>query len=326
MKKATTCILCNHKELTTMGTHTYHYPGADVKNNLLSKKYVRLWILFTHVLQQTTGSVQFTVEKCHNCGFIFSNPRFSRAEMATKYRLIDELGSVKLRIQHQNNKYVAQRSERIFKLVNGISKKHNVGTERTNIVDFGGQTGTNLKGFDQNGYDCQVLDFEQWDLPGTIKYAGKELPDLKEKTQILLCNHTLEHIVDPIPFMQEMVHHLEEDGLIYIEVPLGAFYREYKKMMAIEPMTHVNYFSEQSMSYLFEQVGLQMLHLSTDYQHLQTAKQWCINAIGMKTTKRVSTSIKQPLSADAQIGKELYYNGVFVLDHAVKRVGSVVGI
>jgi len=130
MKKATTCILCNQQELTTLGTHTYHYPGAAVKDNLLRIKYVRLWILFTHVLKQTTGNVQFTVEKCNHCGFIFSNPRFSKAEMATKYRLVDELGSVKLRIKHQNNKYVENRSERIFQLVDGISKKNSFDSKR----------------------------------------------------------------------------------------------------------------------------------------------------------------------------------------------------
>jgi len=72
MKKVDTCPVCSSTSLTLVGNHEYDFPGEDVKSNLVSKRYVRLWILFKHILKGGEKKYNFQVDKYSGCGFIFS--------------------------------------------------------------------------------------------------------------------------------------------------------------------------------------------------------------------------------------------------------------
>jgi len=236
--------------------------------------------------------------------------------MALKYQLIEELGSVKARVSNYPEKYKNQRAERIFDLVQDCQKDINSPQEGI-VLDYGGQSGVNLKYFDKSNYDCQVLDYEEWEMPGNVTYAGQTLADLEIKPNVILCNHTLEHVVDPLLFVKEIVDVMGDDSLLYIEVPLGAFYREYKKVMDVEPLTHVNFFSEQSLKEVCDKAGLNTVYLKTEYQQLQTVKYWCINIVATKKT--VDQEIK-PLSTEEQLKKKPFYFGQMAVNRVIRRI------
>jgi len=322
MEKVSSCPVCNSTSLTRLGDHTYEFPGDDVKNNLISKKYVRRWILFKHILKTDDKSTVFHVDMCSDCGFIFSNPRFTTEEMELKYKLIDELGSVKARVSNYPEKYRDMRAKRIFDLVDGCRGDLGL-TGSARVLDYGGQGGVNLKYFDENGYACEVIDYEEWPMPGNVKYAGRTLNDVQGNPEIVLCNHTLEHVVDPVDFVSGIANVMNNASLLYIEVPLGAFYREYQRVMDIEPLTHVNFFSEQSLKEVCDRAGLNTHYLKTEYQQLQTVKYWCINIVVGKAPARKSV---KPRSTSSQLGKKWVYFGEMAVDRLMNRARKAVGM
>ena len=69
------------------------------------------------------------------------------------------------------------------------------------------------------------MDYGNWDFPeGVTKLANdhREL-DPDQKFQVILLLHTLEHVPEPVSFLKTVAQHLDDDGAVYIEVPLGAF-------------------------------------------------------------------------------------------------------
>lgn len=111
-----------------------------------------------------------------------------------------------------------------------------------------------------------VLDYVRLDeYPAGVRYAGRDFDDLqpgKRFGAILIC-HVLEHAVRPLELVSRAAEHLSDVGVVYIEVPLVAF-REWRRLS--EPLTHVRFFSEESVFNLARLAGLNVFSLSTDYQ------------------------------------------------------------
>ncbi len=315
MKEVINCINCNSRNLKKIAHHVYYNPGDEHEMNVSDLKHFRLWILFNHILKEKRNSIEFDIVYCKNCGFIFSNPRFSFEEMKVKYVLTQKYNSVKQNVLNYPETNVDKRAKRIFELVSKWSSI-NEGT----VLDYGGQKGDNLKYFRLNGYNCQVVDYEKWDMHEEIEYIGEDLSSVKEKPDIILCNHTLEHVINPMNFIKEIKRIMKDDSLFYIEVPLGAFYWEYIKKMKRDPLTHVNFFSEQSLVFLFKNAGFNVKLIDTQYQYLQTVKQWCINIIVSKENK--DTRMVKPLSTRRQLYMKYFYLSVMVKNRLFHRFNN----
>ncbi len=245
---------------------------------------MRLWILFEKILNDRRPVV-FDSTLCTSCGFIFTNPRFRVEELAIKYNTINELGSVKCRFNKNPATNLDTRAHRIHYLITNLLERDN---NSLRILDYGGASGYNLIPFVNEINSCYVLDYEKWDLPNGIEYLGKDLKDLKSVPHfdvILLC-HTLEHFLNPAQMIDKLINHLAESGLLYVEVPLGAF-REWKHYS--EPLTHVNFFSEESLFNCCSSVNLGIIHILTAYQWVTHGNMWCVNLVGKKGGSKKSS-------------------------------------
>lgn len=307
MNKIDYCPMCKSKYLEVLKKLQFSYPGGNIYENLLDMRYVRLWILFDKILG-SRNSVKFHSTLCKSCGFIFTNPRFMAEEISVKYATINELGSAKKRYQKYPPSKLGMRANRIYSLVTSICQPKG----KIKILDYGGAWGYNLIPFVKVGDLGYILDYEKWNLPSGIKYLGRDLIDLKPNCQlsrndlfdVILCLHTLEHAIEPMDLLQSLSAHLFDPGLLYVEVPLGCF-REYKNIN--EPLTHVNFFSEQSLYKGFQSIGLNIIHLSTAYQWVMRENIWCVNIIGSKGRKNIITK-----SIGQQMRNIQYYWPLFV--------------
>ena len=315
MEKINYCAVCNSTRTKKIGTHLFKYPGDDIKGNLDDINYERLWILFNKIIKQK-GQVSFESVLCDDCGFIFINPRFSDEEMKIKYDTINELAGVKYRLQHDKLTKQENRAKSIYNLIHPHVMDAKI--ESPTILDFGGASGYILEPF-VNQYDCNIIDFEKWELPDGIKYIGQQLSDIEKdrKFDVILLLHTLEHIIEAKKMIEALSDRLSDNGFLYVEVPLGAF-QEWKYVS--DPLTHVNFFSEQSLTKLFNLCGLNVIYLSSAYQRVTRAKTWCINILGTKSKNTAPVPHNKILSTGAQMNKWNYYLPFAFHGRAYKKI------
>lgn len=277
MKEIFLCPCCESTSIYQKKILKFNYPGNNIQDNLLNRSYARRWILFEKILK-TKQYVIFKIMICNNCGFMFLNPRLTEREIKIKYQMINVLGTVKLRSSLNPRINSEKRALRIYKLI-----KQNFPGKLQNrkILDYGGSWGYNLHPFVKNN-KSYILDYEKWKhYKNGIKYIGKDFADLKvgDFFDIILILHTLEHVIEPYQFLKQAITYLSENGILYVEVPLGVFH---ETQHISEPITHLNFFSEESLVKLFDMLGLKILHMSTRNQWLINSRSLCINIIGIK--------------------------------------------
>lgn len=129
------------------------------------------------------------------------------------------------------------------------------------IMDIGCATGGLLKEMSDLGYralfgidpseDCVRVSNE---IPGVMAKIGSlnQLPDGIDRFNLLVFSHVLEHVQDLETVMLALDRLLDENGLIYIEVPDATRYPD----CIIAPFQdfnteHINHFSIQSLNNLF---------------------------------------------------------------------------
>lgn len=272
------CPLCGG-ETRTLKRYRFDFPEnveRDRETDEITYECERLLILFERVCAECL-SVEFLVDACGSCGFIFLNPRLTGPEMEAKYRAASELESASRRAQKRPALKKEERAARIFDLLSGINRAP---IESRRVLDYGGAEGHNLVPFTGRN-ECFLLDYMSFELPRGALRLGDDVEDLgaDDLFDVILLCHTLEHVVEPQAMVDALHAHLAEGGFLYCEVPLGCF-REWRVLK--EPLTHVNFFGEESLFKCLERAGFQVIHLSTDFHWVLRSRVWCVDIVGRK--------------------------------------------
>ena len=107
----------------------------------------------------------------------------------------------------------------IFEKISNVYKI----TSSTHVLDFGCGGGWNLRPFKQAGAICNGIDYSYDLVEYGIKkgYSLKQggIGEIKGKYDVIILSHVYEHFLNPINDLKEISNHLNDDGIIYIEVP-----------------------------------------------------------------------------------------------------------
>jgi len=302
------CILCGGTSLKISKTHRFISPHTlDFPNNIDKISYydIRNWVLLNEILPQDEYVVIETT-LCESCGMMFNNPRFSESELKRKYAILEGLDTGKHCPTRRDTAKSIGRGKRILKLIERLKDKSNI----SSLLDYGGADGSIMSPFAGAGYDCSLIDYVESELPDGIRYIGKDHKELTKSQSYGLISfvHVLEHVPRPAELLSEVVSHLNYDGLVYIEVPLGCW-REWEVQK--EPLTHLNFFSEESVFNLLSNVGLYPVYIKTKYQYVSGNNIWCINAVASKTPRDIKIDVNL---TKTQIGHPQYYIYPFIQD------------
>jgi SAM-dependent methyltransferase len=276
MIKLSNCPLCNSDDISVIKEYTYLKPRSNSYNSCENYTERRLWILFNHVCT-AQEQLNFQLSHCQSCDFLFTNPRFEDKEIAKKYQVLVGLSSTEKEYKNKPLHNIDKRAKRIFNLVNRYVSKS---SEKIEIADVGGQFGHNLKHFMSDTFKKYVVDYEKYDFYPDIEYLQPNWEIISTEFDIIITNHTVEHLSFPTNYLTELVSHLKNSGLLYIEVPLGAFREAYN---IHEPITHFNFYSERSLLNQIFELGLTPLHIDTSYQWITDNAEHCLNIIAKKT-------------------------------------------
>ena len=289
MIKLSSCPLCNSENISVHKEYTYFKPKSNNYDGCVNYTERRLWILFNRVCKGKE-QLHFQLSYCQSCDFLFTNPRFENDEIARKYDMLVEFSSTAKEYKNKPLLNVDKRAKRIFKLVNRYTYEMVPEISRKiKIADVGGQFGHNLKYFVPDMFKKYVVDYEEYDIYEDIEYLQPNWKTISIEFDIIIINHTVEHLSFPTNYLTELVSHLKTGGLLYIEVPLGAFREAYN---ISEPMTHFNFYSEQSLINQVFELGLKTLHIDTSYQWITDHAEHCLNIVAKKVDLRNKTDLE----------------------------------
>ncbi len=227
---------------------------ASKLNYLYSKKIDQHFYEWRDVLELNSLSVfEFKIFNCQQCGLTFRDARFTSEELSLLYG-----GN-----QSPNKKVVDRQNfwGRSRELDDFFLKNMGIKIEKLKILDVGGGSGELCDWFAEvRGCECDVFEFDC--VPAQIKIRVNligELPADKPYDLIML-NHVLEHVNEPVPFLSQFSKCADANTLFYLEVPYELFHYHLLKTMG--HYEHINYFGETSVINLIRLANLNPLFIS----------------------------------------------------------------
>jgi SAM-dependent methyltransferase len=292
MQAAASCPCCGNEQLRVLKTYTFANPKTSLRDTGNDPVRERLGILFNYLLDGVDRAT-FELRACEACGFCFTDPRMTSSDVEAKYRAIAERDATRERYRKKPATRLDARASRIRTLL--LESGFRPGPDRR-MLDVGGAWGYCLLPFVGKA-QLFLVDYEKWELAPGITYLGRSIADVpgSERFDCILFLHTLEHVPDPRQVVQALAQRLTDDGYLYIEVPLGVFW---EMTHLQEPITHVNFFSEESLFNLARSLGLHVASLATGFQWITNGRQWCVNIV--LTKQEVSPGGRVPRATRRQ--------------------------
>ncbi len=241
------CPLCESQRWETLGTRTWKMSDIPKLSPVLQRRLRVLYEVWCPGAEEFTA----TSELCLECGMVIYAPRPSSADIDAKYRFLVGLGqdSAIVAIDSEYNQ-IRERS-----LFNVLAPNLPMPTGNR-LLDFGGGDGRLMRHFIDRGDLGFVVDYVGETLPGVTK-LGDTLEQLgpDEKFTGIISSHVLEHVAEPLQILKQLVAHLSPEGRIFVEVPLEIWKRP---PLDTEPVTHVNFFTVESLRYMMVKAGLEL--------------------------------------------------------------------
>ena len=130
------------------------------------------------------------------------------------------------------------------------------------ILDWGGDTGKNTP-FKNN---CETLDIYEISNKNVVIGARivSESEAYSKKYKLVVCSNVLEHVPYPIDLLHQIKKTMNNESVLYIEVPLEDIVLKHKKDLHLIKKhwhEHINFYSEKSLLLLTKNVGLTVIDL-----------------------------------------------------------------
>lgn len=232
---------------------------------------------FFYDKERDNHPVHFVI--CKNCGLVYQNPRLSSEDFKEYYESSfrdSNLGEDKL------NEYINSRikvgtdilnliSDLFFSREVNVSKQELFGNKIFSVLDVGCGVGGILAPFRDAGFTCKGID-----APSFYTQVGRmrfkiDIEEVfisefntKEKFDIIILNHSLEHVLDPIKDLAKIHSLLKDDGLLYIELPDVERPYNWTTLQFFFMLGHVFYYSPLTLEILMNKTGFNRVYLDSE--------------------------------------------------------------
>lgn len=278
------CPVCNSNNWYEIRKYSFSSTDYEPSGKYYENEYQLLrGKVFYEIWLEGKTQVDLKSQFCDKCGFVCYSPRPTHEEMTKKYEflgLYENIGGQDKQ-SGRDIKSDQKRAYAIFKRIKRLSIVPN-----PNLLDVGGGNGKLLFPFIKNGTKCYIVDYNQNPLL-EITWLATTLKTLetKEKFDIIICSHVLEHVVDPVEFLKDIIPFLKEKGMLYVEVPLEIWSGV---PLGNAPVTHINFFSEGSLGNTLRIAGFNILKIKSTFGGYSGSKGLIVWGIVSKSQEKHS--------------------------------------
>ncbi len=205
---------------------------------------------------------------CGDCGFLFLDIRFSDSELSNLYK--DYRGEEYNALRESYEPGYTERNNSLnagigyIKEIEDFLRPHLAFP--ISILDWGGDTGKNTP-FKNENTSLDIYDISNKDVIAGAKIVSKDEAQSK-KYRLIVCSNVLEHVPYPSDLLDDIVKVMDEESVLYIEVPLENVVLNNKTDLHLVKKhwhEHINFYSEKSLEVLVQHVGLEVISL----KHIQ---------------------------------------------------------
>ena len=202
---------------------------------------------------QTT--LNLTSKYCNNCGLATFFPRPTDEDIANKYKYLQQKETNITGVNAPNTKAGNLDNLRAKRIYDASIKF--LGNKKLDVLDYGGGTGKLMKPFIEKGHKAYLVDYNNHPIPRVTKISDDLTQYSSDKIfDLIICSHVLEHVSgigNLIKFLKDQV---KKEGIIYAEIPHEVWAGIY---LETDPVTHLNFFTENSFKNLFLANGFNIL-------------------------------------------------------------------
>ena len=196
---------------------------------------------------------------CSDCGHLFLDIRFNNEEMSRLYKNYRQGDYVELRDKYEPG--YRERNETLNSGYNYLQKVEEflepfLESSGMTILDWGGDTGKNTPFRTK----CEFLHiYEISDKPLVQKAVRITSFEKKNKYDLVVCSHVLEHVPYPKDTLKEIKEVMGDDTLFYIELPYETIIRTEKQKTKRHWHEHINFFNEKSIKKMLTSSGFEVI-------------------------------------------------------------------
>lgn len=203
------------------------------------------------------------VKLCNDCCFYFSDSNNTQDDYNNYYLKFNN---------YQQQNYCLDKD---IKCVDFICKNINNDKIKT-IIDYGSGNGAVV-----NLLKSQNFTVDNFDI-------GMKTTNIKY--DLLILSHVLEHIFNLSEFINTITKNINDDGLLYIEVPNAEYYDKFTDICPLQEINieHINFFSKYSLNKLLVQNNYYAITLIDDYFTIKNSKYYVIRGIFTKNVLKPS--------------------------------------
>jgi SAM-dependent methyltransferase len=222
-----------------------------------------------YVLNDCTCVCEQQYAICKDCCFVFTKDPLRDDSLSDYY----ENDSQERSERATNDEKVHMQAQFDFLLWNGVDVRSK------SVLEIGAGNGTFLDLLRTKGADADRLYYDELSA-GSIEILNRKnfkiisveevrsSESQRPNMDLVVMNHTLEHLVQPLGKLKKIYNILSEDGYLYIEVPDFTYDGRNTDNVIFQ---HVNFFSADTLQRLLEKAGFTVVAVQNDFDGEYTA-------------------------------------------------------
>ena len=248
---------------------------------------------------------------CNVCAFVYTNPRPSLKWFEDFYKFHYRFISLFENVDVIDEAYL-NRADIISKHDNNISFLYNyVGDNKLgSLLDIGSAEGLFIKKFKEVYTSWKTtgiepsLNFSEFSkgYSSSEEIINDVYPSklVSEKYDIIHSSHVLEHVYDLNDFISSINDNLNDNGLLFIDVPNIDSVKTNFKLIHL---AHLYHFSERTLTMLLKKHGFDILDLKSDMRTKKSSGKlgtpWTLQVIAQKTGQYIEPSMDNSFDVKA---------------------------